>query len=441
VIRSDQLDPAIHTVIDTAIRPAMPAGGPPEFAGAVWVGELQETELPAGRLMLSEAEGYGRARLLVRAGRHTRGFVELPVVAGGVEGAALASAITSLPPAPTERDGAAAAVPISVVLCTRDRPEPLRMALTSLLALEYPGEYEILVVDNASRTSATADMVATLDPGRVRLVSEPRPGLARARNAGVLAARHPYVAFTDDDVLVDRWWLKGLAHGFARTCAGPVACVTGIVPSGEVRSRSQLYFERRVWWSSTVTPDQFSLRRPPADEPLFPFRVGRYGTGANFAVRRDVLLSLGGFDEALGVGSPTGGGEDIDIFVRVIAAGHALCYEPSAVVWHRHRADDDALLVQARGYGLGLGAWLTVVASDRRMAPQALRRAVRAARHLLITTRVDIGTEAGRADDGATAYSAGLRRAELLSVLRGPLALLSARRSGARRRPLSGARS
>src|SRR6185437_8580535 len=69
-------------------------------------------------------------------------------------------------------------------------------------------------------------------------------------------------------------------------------------------------------------------------------------------------LTLGEFDPLLGAGSPTRGGEDLDMFLRVILAGERLSYVPSALVWHRHRADVAALGEQIYSYGYGLGAYL-----------------------------------------------------------------------------------
>ena len=101
----------------------------------------------------------------------------------------------------------------------------------------------------------------------------------------------------------------------------------------------------------------YRLSDPPDDVPLFLFQIGRFGTGANFAVRREVIVDLGLFDERLGAGTATRGGEDLDVFFRVLASGHSPAIEPASIIWHRHRSDNDALLSQARGYGTGLGAW------------------------------------------------------------------------------------
>jgi cellulose synthase/poly-beta-1,6-N-acetylglucosamine synthase-like glycosyltransferase len=258
-------------------------------------------------------------------------------------------------------------------------------------------------------------------------------GLSNARNTGLRSARHDIVAFTDDDVVVDRRWLQGLSRGFLR--APNVTCVCGLVPSGELRTAAQGYFDQRVSWAGTLRPRSYSLADPPDDMPLFPFQVGRFGTGANFAVKRSRIMELGGFDEALGVGTATCGGEDLDLFYRVIAAGDTLVNDPAAIVWHRHRSDAAALLIQARGYGLGLGAWLTKVfltRADRRQALSVIRH------RLLSTVRfgADYGAIASPSRHFDDEIPKHVGRKEVFSVLGGPRALWRGRRQGRRATPL-----
>ena len=423
----------------TDLLPALPITHVPTWAGAVWIGtiDIASTDRPAV-YRLRDSAGYTRARLMVRRGRQVIGFVDVAVRAGAVDSVELFEAVSRLHHGPgLTVSESAAPEPITVVVCTRDRVEMLKGALASILELDYP-ELSVIVVDNASRTAETRDYVTALRDPRVRLVVEPLPGLSRARNAGLSAAATDIVAFTDDDVLVDKYWLQGLADGFDRGRA--VGCVCGIVPSGEIRTPAQAYFDQRVGWARSCKSALFELDSPPADVPLFPFQVGIYGTGANFAIRRSVVFYLGGFDEALGVGAPTAGGEDLDMFFRVLLAGWQLAYEPSAVVWHRHRADNDALAVQARGYGLGLGAWLTKIALNPRTAWLALRTVATQAR-----TAGRLGYQMSKAasppDSLAPLVPIGVGKLELTSIFRGPFAYRAARREGRRAAPLTGVRN
>jgi GT2 family glycosyltransferase len=104
-------------------------------------------------------------------------------------------------------------------------------------------------------------------------------------------------------------------------------------------------------------PRVWDRSAPPPDDVLFPYTAGQFGTGANFALRRDLARIVGPFDEALGVGTPSGGGEDLDMFLRVLQGGFKLAFEPSALVWHRHRRDPEALRAQMFSYSAGLAAY------------------------------------------------------------------------------------
>lgn len=415
---------------DLRIDPVMNSVGSPDGRHARWIGSLDIDTIGEhdGQVtaVITRPGEYRRARILLRSGTDPVAFVEADIVDGAV--------ILTIPD--RLRDPAPARVlappPISVVLCTRERPDDLAGALASLRTIDYP-DFEIVVVDNVPATDATARVIAAAADPRVRRVIEPVAGLSNARNAGLRAARHDIVAFTDDDVVVDPHWLHGLARGFGR--ADDVSCVCGMVPSGELRTATQAYFDQRVSWAATLAPRTYSLADPPTDLPLFPFQVGIYGTGANFAITRGAAFAMGGFDEALGAGTSTKGGEDIDMFFRLVAAGHTLVNEPAAIVWHRHRSDGGALLVQARGYGLGLGAWLTKVTLDRQhrrlafgVARRQFRSSLRAGAEYgaVMVPPLDLGDDVPRS----------VGRTEVLSVLGGPWALWQGRRQGRRSSPM-----
>ena len=413
------------------VTPVMDTEPPaPLWPGAVWIGQLdiQETpdEIPDDGIELHRGDRFTRARFLVWHGTQPRGFVDVAVRAGVVAGAELRAAIADLPA--VTGHAAVELPPMSVVVCTKDRPGQLRDMLTSMVDADYP-EFEILVVDNGPDSGLTRPVVEEFADRGVRMVEAPMPGLSFARNIGVENARHEIVAFTDDDVVADRRWLANLACGFAH---GPdVGCVSGLVPTAELVSPSQAYFDRRVGWATSCERAVYHLDTPPPGDPLFPFRVARFGTGANFAIRRSVVRALGGFDEGMGVGSPTGGGEDIDMFVRVLLGGYRFAYEPGAVIWHRHRDTAAGLETQIYNYGLGLGAWMTKLVLRPRICVMVLRRALSGTRHLRRVTTV-----ADRDSDPAPLGLDGLDTLERRGVLSGPLGLLRSRLAGRRAFPL-----
>jgi GT2 family glycosyltransferase len=246
---------------------------------------------------------------------------------------------------------------VTVIICTRDRTKGLRDSLRSIQQVNYE-PLEILVVDNAPTGDDTRELVTALakaDP-RIRYTCEPNPGLSCARNHGVARARFDLICFTDDDTRVDPGWPAAIAAGFA---ADPEAmCVTGLVASSSLDTGSERYFDSRYSWGEAFEPRRYDLVANRHPSALYPFSAGVFGTGANFAIRRGAVNDLGGFDPVLGTGGPGRGGEDLDMFLRVILAGGRICYLPSSLVWHQHRSDVDALGEQIYSYGHGLGAYL-----------------------------------------------------------------------------------
>ncbi|WP_110239601.1 glycosyltransferase family 2 protein [Nocardioides gilvus] len=90
---------------------------------------------------------------------------------------------------------------VSVVVPTHARPELVRRAIDSILAQDHPGEIEVIVVFDRAEPDESLRRTA---PGRtVEVITNTRtPGLAGARNSGILASRGSLVAFLDDD----DWW-------------------------------------------------------------------------------------------------------------------------------------------------------------------------------------------------------------------------------------------
>ena len=273
-----------------------------------------------------------------------------------------------------QRDMTAADPPlISVVVATRERPRSLAMCLDSLSRMDYPN-YEIVVVDNAPETNATASFVAKRAQESLCYVREPRRGLAAAHNCGLEHATGAIVAFTDDDVILDRKWLTEISRGFR--AAPSAACVTGLIMPAELQTQAQLMLETHGHFGKGFEQRVVNCSTHRPADPLFPFTTGKLGSGANMAFRTDRLRQLGGFDPATGTGTTARGGDDLAAFFSVLAAGYSLVYQPTALAWHHHRRDLEALRNQAYGYGMGLGAYLTSALVDHpAMAAQALRLA------------------------------------------------------------------
>lgn len=182
---------------------------------------------------------------------------------------------------------------VCAIVPTRDRPALVEHAVAAILDQEYPGSIECLVVFDQSEIQPLS---AVVGPGRtVRCIRNVRfPGLAGARNSGILAARAELVAFCDDD---DEW-----------------------LP-GKLRAQVELL---RKWPDSSVVATGIFVRfkgrdvqRLAADRPLGydDFLQDRHMevNPCTVLVRRSVLLeSIGLVDEAI----PGGYGEDYEWLLR-----------------------------------------------------------------------------------------------------------------------------
>jgi GT2 family glycosyltransferase len=183
-----------------------------------------------------------------------------------------------------------------------------------------------------------------------RWVHETRPGSSWARNRGIEEADHDLIAYIDDDCVADRSWLTALRQPF--DVIGVDAVTTAVLARRADLAVPLLIDDRypyfRGWASkrfegSTTTPDS-------------PFDAWRLGTGASMAWRRTTLQSLGGFDPALGAGTPVGSGDELDLFRRALDAGATVVYEPQALVYHDHPETVRAIRRTLIRYGLGAGA-------------------------------------------------------------------------------------
>lgn len=250
-------------------------------------------------------------------------------------------------------------------------------------------------------------------PVPVRVVLAGRHVAACARNAASAAAETSVLAFLHQDVAPDPGWLDGLLRGFGRD--DRVQCVTGPVMPASLDTAAELRMHQLAGFSRDMTARLFDLGENATGHPLYPYLSGAYGSGASFAVRRETLDRLGGFDERLGPGTALRRGEDDDLLIRLVLAGHMLAYEPQAMVLDQRRATDADLRNAVFEHGLGLGATLWKQASGPGRKREAVRLASRSVRYLLD------GRSSGTTRFRCSSYPASLRMAELAGIVAAPI--------------------
>ena len=199
---------------------------------------------------------------------------------------------------------------------------PARDAAGVLAATLAPLEgVDVVVVDNASRDDTAA---VARDHG-ARVVAEPRPSRALARNAGARATDAELLVFLDAGCVPRRGWLEALAACDGDLRAGAVVVETSPRPTSAERFEAAWRFrqERNV--------------------------EAGWAVSANLAVRRAVFERIGGFDAAY-----RHVGEDVDLCLRATAAGASLVLCPEAVV--AHAAERTVLGVVKRAFWQGFAS-------------------------------------------------------------------------------------
>ena len=227
---------------------------------------------------------------------------------------------------------------VSVVICTYNRKARLRECLTSILAVDCPQEsYEVIVVDGGS-DDGTIDLREEFTG--ILFVEENGMGLASARNQGAQLARGRIIAYTDDDCVVDKEWLRKLLEAFAISdsivgVGGPVFPLHGeLIPRQlMVKAALGLYDEGDEIKSVGIL------------------------IGSNSAFKREIFEKFK-FDENLRVtrkGNSLLCGEDTDFCRTITSSDCKLLYTPFAKVYHQVKSERIRVLYimkHAANYGL-----------------------------------------------------------------------------------------
>lgn len=224
---------------------------------------------------------------------------------------------------------------ISVIICTCNRADRLA-GLFKDLESQIIGEprfpWEIVLVDNNS-TDRTRELVEKCrGEGRldIRYVFEKRQGKCFALNTGIDSARGELLAFTDDDVKLDKYWISALHEaslGYPHGCFGGRVLPMGDIPLPpwltDKDAKYRIYGGALVKHDHGVEPEEYG---PLSNPPI----------GANMFVRKQIFEKHGYFNTKLGYLSSEVniGSEDSEIMHRFRSAGEAILYYPKALVHH-----------------------------------------------------------------------------------------------------------
>ena len=209
-------------------------------------------------------------------------------------------------------------IPASVVIVSRHRPDALRLCLLAVARLSYP-LFEVIVVADPAGIETLADLPFA---DRIKTVTFDAANISAARNRGIARAAGEVIAFLDDDARPETRWLDHLVAAFA----DPAVAAAG----GYVRGRNGISFQ----WKARVVDCTGQARNVTLNQHVPTVLTPPPGMavkteGTNMAVRRDVLVRLGGFDPAYRFYL-----DETDLNMRLAQAGHATAIVPQAQVHH-----------------------------------------------------------------------------------------------------------
>jgi glucosyl-dolichyl phosphate glucuronosyltransferase len=215
---------------------------------------------------------------------------------------------------------------ISVIICTFNRCESLRRTLKSFSEMVNPKgiSWQLVIVDNNSKdkTRMLCEEYKQKAAWDFRYVFEGKQGLSHARNRGIIEAQGRVLAFTDDDVIVDRHWLSNIHELFQEYRVGGVG--------GKVLP---LWETPKPKWLIQDLYGMLALL-DLGDQPIY-LDYPEIVFGANFAVRAEMFGKYGAFDKNLGrIGQRLSCHEELDFIHRLQKAGEKILYHPQIVVHH-----------------------------------------------------------------------------------------------------------
>ena len=202
----------------------------------------------------------------------------------------------------------------SIVIPTYCRTKQLANLLSSLTGLNYAADrFEVIVVDDGNKVSLEPVVSPFSTDLHITLLKQVNSGPAAARNHGASWAGGHFLAFTDDDCVVDAGWLQALEETFRET---PLAICGG---------RTLNLLSPNIY--STASHQLLDFLHQHYSPQM---HLGGFYPTDNFAVPRVKFLEMGGFDPNLRFG------EDRDFCFRWALRGYPFRSIPEAVVYHSH---------------------------------------------------------------------------------------------------------
>jgi len=226
---------------------------------------------------------------------------------------------------------------ISIIISTRNRHNDILNCLNSILANNYK-EFEIIVIDQGD-TDKTERIIKKINNPLIKYWRHGVKGLSKGRNFGIKSSSGEIIAFTDDDCLVDKNWLRDILFSFHKN-KNIVGVFGKVLPYRQYLNKSK------------ICPCIFlNNKKRIIDDPDLHWE--NIGFGNNMAFKRKIFNNLGGFSEWLGLGSIGNSAEDAEFALRALSKNYKILYNPKIKVWHNRWVKGRELKKQKLSYLCG----------------------------------------------------------------------------------------
>lgn len=266
-------------------------------------------------------------RLTARIAARSSGAERIPHVLHHRRSRPAPQVPTVLPAGEGLPTGEGALAKVSVIVPTRNRLDLLRTCIEGLARTDYP-DFEVIVVDNGSDDPATLDYLAALDPARHRVLRDDGPfNFSRLNNRAAKLATGDLLCLLNNDIEMLRGdWLAIMARQALRPEVGAVGARL-LYPDGRIQHAGVVLgiCGGAAHAHRLLHPDEEGYFHRHA-LPQFTSAV----TAACLVVRRASFEAVGGLDEA----NFAVAFNDVDLCLRLNAAGWQSFYEPRATLVH-----------------------------------------------------------------------------------------------------------
>lgn len=224
---------------------------------------------------------------------------------------------------------------VSIVIPTTGNVKFIRGLVESAIKLDYPKDkFELILIGDKTTTLIEKHSEIAVKAGINTIVEYYPVAAGQKRNIGAEKAKGSLIAFTDDDTILRKDWIKNSIKHLIENedyvgVGGP-----------NYTPKEELPFAKavgRIFGSKFLFSFRYTIGHSKAKEIA-------HNPTCNYIIKKNIVNEIK-FHETLWPG------EDVEFDIRVRKAGYKILYAPDVVVWHHRRPRPTAFLKQMFNYG------------------------------------------------------------------------------------------